>query len=72
MVLFNRGAKDPNKASYADSLVAQAHCVAMFQKEIQFQLWEDDAQGGGHNAVVKKNNEFPQSFKARVNKNGIA
>lgn len=72
VVLFNRGAKDPNKASYADTLVAQAHCVDMFQKEIQFQLWEDDAQGGGHNTVVNKNNQFPQSFNARVNKNGIA
>lgn len=72
VVLFNQGAKDPNKASYKDSLIARAHCVAMFNQEVEFRLWEDDAAGGGHNATINKNNQLPQVFKARVNEKGIA
>ncbi|MCP1300740.1 peptidoglycan DD-metalloendopeptidase family protein [Chryseobacterium sp. S0630] len=72
VVLFNRGAKDINKASYRDILIAQAHCIAMFNKEIEFHLWEDDAPGKGHNPVINKNNRHTCSYKARVNANGIA
>ena len=72
VILFNQGAKDPNKASYKDSLVARAYCLAMFNQEVEFRLWEDDAAGGGHNATINKNNQFPQVFKARVNEKGIA
>ena len=72
VVLFNRGAKDPNKASYQDTLIAQAQCVAMFNKEIEFQLWEDDAAGEGHDKNINKNNTTNLKFNARVNENGIA
>lgn len=72
VVLFNRGARDPNKASYQDTLIAQAHCVAMFNQEVEFNLWEDDAEGGGHNAEINKNNKAPKIYKARVNEKGIA
>ena len=72
VVLFNRGARDPNKASYQDTLIAQAHCVAMFNQEVEFNLWEDDATGGGHNAEINKNNKAPKIYKARVNEKGIA
>lgn len=72
VVLFNGGAKDPNKATYKDTLIARAYCIAMFNQEVQFNLWEDDAQNGGHNASINKNNQLPQTFKARVNEKGIA
>lgn len=36
VVLFNRGKKDVNKASYRDTLVAQAFCTGLFGKEIEF------------------------------------
>ena len=72
VVLFNRGAKDVNKASYRDTLIAQAHCIAMFNKEIEFHLWEDDAPGKGHDAGINKNNRHTRSYKARVNEKGIA
>lgn len=44
----------------------------MFNKEVEFQLWEDDAPGPGHNANINKNNQLPQTFKGRVNEKGIA
>ncbi|WP_426479908.1 N-acetylmuramoyl-L-alanine amidase [Chryseobacterium sp. CBSDS_008] len=72
VVLFNRGAKDFNTASYHDTLIAQAHCIAMFNKEIEFHLWEDDAAGKGHDASINKNNRHTRSYKAKVNANGIA
>lgn len=72
VVLFNGGAKDPNKATYKDTLIARAYCIAMFNQEVQFNLWEDDAPNGGHNASINKNNQLPQTFKARVNEKGIA
>ncbi len=72
IALFNRGAKDINKASYRDTLIARAHCVAMFNQEVEFNLWEDDAAGGGHNAEINKNNKAPRTYKAKVNENGIA
>ncbi|PRB02572.1 hypothetical protein CQ046_11820, partial [Chryseobacterium sp. MYb7] len=72
VILFNRGAKDVNKASYRDTLIAQAHCIAMFNKEIEFHLWEDDAPGKGHDPVINKNNRHTRSYKALVNANGIA
>jgi predicted chitinase len=72
VILFNRGAKDVNKASYRDTLIAQAHCIAMFNREIEFHLWEDDAPGKGHDANINKNNRHTRSYKARVNEKGIA
>ncbi|SHE76690.1 Predicted chitinase [Chryseobacterium vrystaatense] len=72
VVLFNRNGKNVNKASYRDTLTAQAHCIAMFGKEIEFHLWEDDAPGGGHDPVVNKNNRHNKVYRAVVNENGIA
>jgi predicted chitinase len=72
VILLNKGSKDVNKANYRDTLIAQAHCIAMFDEEIEFQLWEDDAAGGGHNAVVNKNNRNLRTYKAKVNEKGIA
>jgi len=37
----------------------------MFDQEVEFQLWEDDASGGGHNAVINKNNHHTRTYKAR-------
>ncbi|MGU3373832.1 peptidoglycan DD-metalloendopeptidase family protein [Chryseobacterium sp. M5A1_1a] len=72
IVLFNRGAKDVNKANYRDTLIAQAHCIGMFNKEIEFHLWEDDAPGKGHDPNINKNNRHTRTYKARVNEKGIA
>lgn len=72
VVLFNRNGKNVNKAGYRDTLTAQAHCIAMFGKEIEFHLWEDDAPGGGHDLVVNKNNRHNKVYRAVVNENGIA
>ncbi|MDR2238213.1 MAG: glycoside hydrolase family 19 protein [Chryseobacterium sp.] len=72
VILFNRGSKNVNKAGYRDTLIAQAHCIAMFNKEIEFHLWEDDAPGHGHDPIVNKNNFHPRTYKARVNPKGIA
>lgn len=72
VILFSQGARDPNKASYKDFLIARAYCIGMFNQEVEFRLWEDDAPGGGHNAAINKNNQFPQVFKATVDHKGIA
>ncbi|MCW3161468.1 M23 family metallopeptidase [Chryseobacterium oryctis] len=72
VVLFNRGARDVNKASYTDRLIARAYCVGMFNKTINFHLWEDDAPKGGHNAEINKNNRHNKAYPARVNIDGIA
>ncbi|WP_333852043.1 hypothetical protein [Epilithonimonas sp.] len=72
VVLFNRGKKDVNKANYRDTLIAQAFCTGLFGQEIEFQLWEDDAPGEGHNAEINKNNKIPRVYKAIVNEKGIA
>lgn len=72
VILFNRNRKDVNKASYRDTLTAQAHCIAMFGKEIEFHLWEDDAAGKGHDPAINKNNRQNKVYKARVNEKGIA
>lgn len=72
VVLFNRAGKDVNKANYRDTLTAQAHCIAMFNEEIEFHLWEDDSPGKGHDPVINKNNRHTRSYKARVNEKGIA
>ncbi|SUV53256.1 hypothetical protein [Bergeyella zoohelcum] len=72
VVLFNRGARDINKASYTDRLIARAYCVGMFNQTIDFHLWEDDAAGGGHHAGINKNNRSNRVYSAKVNRDGIA
>ena len=54
--------------SFLEKLRARAHCVNMFNKELVFTLWEDDAKGKGHHV----GNKPIESKKARVNLNGIA
>ncbi|WDF45926.1 D-Ala-D-Ala carboxypeptidase family metallohydrolase [Chryseobacterium sp. KACC 21268] len=72
VVLFNRGKVDVNKADYRDTLIAQAFCTGLFGKEIEFQLWEDDALGDGHNPEINKSNRIPRVYNATVNEKGIA
>ncbi|WP_054508839.1 hypothetical protein [Chryseobacterium sp. ERMR1:04] len=72
VTLFNRGAKDKNKANYRDTLIAQAHCIALYNQEIEFHLWEDDAEGRGPNTEINKKNRHYKTYKARVNENGLA
>jgi len=72
VVLFNGSGSNVNKAHYADTLTARAHCIAMFGQTVEFHLWEDDAAGGGHNAVANKNNRHIRTYTARVNEKGIA
>ncbi|WP_089853665.1 L,D-transpeptidase family protein [Chryseobacterium taeanense] len=54
--------------SFMEKLRARAYCCNMFNKELVFTLWEDDAIGSGHH----KSNKAIDSQKAKVNKNGIA
>lgn len=61
------------KISYKDTIIARAHCVEMFRMQVAFTLWEDDAEGQGHNAktnALNKINPIP-SF-GYVNEKGIA
>ncbi|WP_313377322.1 hypothetical protein, partial [Chishuiella sp.] len=69
VTLFNRGAKDINKASYADTLIAKAECVGMYGKKILFHLWESSAKTDEHNAEI---NKTKKSYPAYVNEHGIA
>ncbi|MCU7618769.1 peptidoglycan DD-metalloendopeptidase family protein [Chryseobacterium sp. PBS4-4] len=68
VILLNGGSKDVNKANYRDILLAQAFCTAMFNRELIFTLWEDDAKNSGHN----KNNKPIATKTKKVDKNGTA
>ncbi|MDR2204869.1 MAG: M23 family metallopeptidase [Flavobacteriaceae bacterium] len=57
-----------NEFSFLEKMRAKAHCINMFNKELVFTLWEDDAKGSGHNAQ----NQAIETKKARVDKNGVA
>jgi predicted chitinase len=54
--------------SFREKLRARAYCSNMFNKELVFTLWEDDAKGEGHNA----NNKAIDTAKAKVNEKGVA
>ena len=54
--------------SFRGKLRARAYCSNMFNKELVFTLWEDDAKGSGHNA----NNKVIDTAKAKVNEKGVA
>ncbi len=54
--------------SFREKLIARAYCSNMFNKELVFTLWEDDAKGSGHNA----NNKAINTAKAKVNEKGVA
>ncbi len=50
--------------SFMEKLRAKAYCINMFNKEVVFTLWEDDAKGAGHNA----GNTSIETQKAKINK----
>jgi muramidase (phage lysozyme) len=54
--------------SFMERLRAKAYCINMFNKEVVFTLWEDDAKGAGHNA----GNTSIETQKAKIDKNGVA
>lgn len=61
------------KLSYKDTIIARAYCVEMFGMNIAFTLWEDDAQGAGHNPTVNALNKInPVPVLSRVNEKGMA
>lgn len=61
------------KLSYKDTIIARAYCVEMFGMNIAFTLWEDDAQGEGHNPTVNALNKInPVPVVSRVNEKGMA
>ncbi|WP_336963234.1 hypothetical protein [Chryseobacterium contaminans] len=61
------------KLSYKDTIIARAYCVEMFGMNIAFTLWEDDAQGEGHNPTVNALNKInPVPVLSRVNEKGMA
>lgn len=61
------------KLSYKDTIIARAHCVEMFKMNVAFTLWEDDANGEGHDPIknaLNKINLIP--ILQPVNEKGIA
>ncbi|WP_250255117.1 M23 family metallopeptidase [Chryseobacterium sp. Marseille-Q3244] len=61
------------KISYKDTITVRAYCVEMFGMQIAFTLWEDDAQGAGHNPIINAFNKInPIPVFGRVNEKGIA
>lgn len=54
--------------SFREKLRTKADCVNMFNKELIFTLWEDDAKNPGHN----KNNKPIATKTKKVDKNGMA
>lgn len=54
--------------SFMEKLRARAYTVNLFDEEVVFTLWEDDAKGGGHN----KSNAPIATQKTKVDHNGIA
>lgn len=61
------------KISYKDTIIARAHCVEMFRMQVAFTLWEDDAEGQGHNAKANALNKInPIPSYGYVNEKGIA
>ncbi|WP_160138247.1 L,D-transpeptidase [Chryseobacterium sp. c4a] len=61
------------KLSYKDTIIARAYCVEMFEMNIAFTLWEDDAQGKGHDPLINAFNKInPVPVMGRVNEKGMA
>ncbi|MEC5172779.1 N-acetylmuramidase domain-containing protein [Chryseobacterium nepalense] len=54
--------------SFMEKLRARAYTVNLFDEEVVFTLWEDDAKGEGHN----KSNAPIATQKTKVDHNGIA
>ena len=55
--------------SFREKLRTRAYCSNMFNKEVIFTLWEDDAKGEGHNANSKAIETLPPK---KVNEEGVA
>lgn len=59
--------------SYQDTVIARAYCVEMFNMQVAFTLWEDDARGPGHNPAVNALNKINLiPLLGIVNSRGIA
>ena len=55
--------------SFREKLRTRAYCSNMFNKDVIFTLWEDDAKGEGHNANNKAIETLPPK---KVNEEGVA
>jgi len=54
--LLDKNGKKPEKSlSYGQTLKARVHCLHMEKRKINVTLWEDDADGGGHDKANTKN-----------------
>ena len=54
--LLDKSGKKPAKPlSYGQMLKARVHCLHMERRKIYVTLWEDDANGAGHNKENEKN-----------------
>ncbi|MBD3906475.1 hypothetical protein NAL32_17290 [Chryseobacterium sp. Ch-15] len=46
------------KLSYRDTIIARAYCVEMFNMQVAFTLWEDDARGEAHDPITNALNKI--------------
>jgi len=54
--LLDKNGKKPEKTlSYGQTLKARAHCLHMEKRKVYITLWEDDANGAGHDKANAKN-----------------
>jgi len=53
--LDNLGNKPAQPFAYGQTLKARVHCLHMEKRTIYATLWEDDAEGAGHNKANEKN-----------------
>ncbi len=68
-LLDKSGKKTTKPLSYGQTLKARVHCLHMEKHKVFVTLWEDDADGPGHNKANEKN--IIQTLSGVV-KNGIA
>lgn len=54
-LLDKNGKKPTQPLAYGQTLKARVHCLHMDRRTIHATLWEDDADGGGHNKLNEKN-----------------
>ncbi|MFB9108481.1 CHAP domain-containing protein [Flavobacterium gyeonganense] len=68
--LLDINGKKPTKPlAYGQTIKARVHCLHMDWQRVYVTLWEDDADGGGHDKLNEKNKA--QTLSGTV-KNGIA
>lgn len=63
------GKKPTQPLAYGQTLKARVHCLHLDRQRIYATLWEDDADGGGHNKLNEKNKA---KMLPGIVKNGIA